>query len=104
MQKLLHMSKKSSTFVPDLGIVPDQTIKTIRVMKKECVFRAQWMGKRYAIYVEPHPKKEDEVVFTTYCNRKRFDSWTWNSFEGAVGSILEDHPMFAIGDFRRVWG
>ena len=34
MQKHLHISKKSSTFVADLGIVPDRTIKTLRVMKK----------------------------------------------------------------------
>ena len=34
MQKLLHMSKKSSTFASDLGIVPDRTIKTLRVMRK----------------------------------------------------------------------
>ena len=34
IQKLLHMSKKSSTFVADLGIVPIRTIKHIRVMDK----------------------------------------------------------------------
>ncbi|MBQ2659710.1 hypothetical protein IJF85_01905, partial [Candidatus Saccharibacteria bacterium] len=34
MQKHLHISKKSSTFVADLGMVPDQTINTLKVMKK----------------------------------------------------------------------
>lgn len=34
MQKYLHMSKKSSTFAADLGIVPTTTIKTNRVMEK----------------------------------------------------------------------
>ena len=34
MQKYLHMSKKSSTFVADLGIVPSATIKYSRVMEK----------------------------------------------------------------------
>lgn len=61
------------------------------------------MGKRYAIYAEPNPKKENEVVFSTYCNRKRYDGWTWNSFEGAVGSLLEDHPEFSMEYFTRLW-
>lgn len=34
MQKYLHMSKKSSTFVADLGMVPTITNKYYRVMKK----------------------------------------------------------------------
>ena len=34
MQRYLHMSKKSSTFAADLGIVPDRTIKKDRVMEK----------------------------------------------------------------------
>ena len=42
MQKYLHMSKKSSTFVADLGIVPNRTNKTHRVMKVEkLIFRAE---------------------------------------------------------------
>lgn len=41
MQKLLHMSKKSSTFVPDLEIVPDQTLKTLRVMDKVEICKVQ---------------------------------------------------------------
>ena len=39
MQDYLHMSKKSSTFVPDLGIVPITTIKSLGVMKELCVFK-----------------------------------------------------------------
>lgn len=35
MQKLLHISKKSSTFVADLGIVPATTNKYNGVMKKK---------------------------------------------------------------------
>lgn len=34
MQKYLHIWKKSSTFVSDLGIVPATTIKLLRVMDK----------------------------------------------------------------------
>lgn len=57
------------------------------------------MGKRYAIYAEPHPKREGEVVFVNYVNRKRYDGMLWQSFEGAVGSILDDFPGFSMDYF-----
>lgn len=44
MQIYLHIWKKSSTFVPDLGIVPSTTIRYHRVMKKRCVFRIEVEG------------------------------------------------------------
>lgn len=40
MQFYLHMSKKSSTFVSDLGIVPFATIKSFRVMTKQVKAKA----------------------------------------------------------------
>lgn len=33
------MSKKSSIFAADLGIVPTATIKYYRVMKQDCIFK-----------------------------------------------------------------
>lgn len=65
-------------------------------MKKECVFRAQFAGKRYVIYAVPKPKREGEVVYTTYLNRKRLDIFYWESFEGALGSILMEFPAFSM--------
>lgn len=42
--RVLHISKKSSTFVADLGIIPATTIKHYRVMKKSC--RTVTLGRR----------------------------------------------------------
>ena len=49
MQKLLHMSKKSSTFVADLGIVPSTTKNNNRVMKEKCIFRVQFAGDMWRV-------------------------------------------------------
>lgn len=43
------MSKKSSTFVADLGIVPDQTIKTLRVMDKVEICKVQIGAEIYKV-------------------------------------------------------
>lgn len=43
LQNNLHMSDKMCIFAADLGIVPSVTIKSLRVMKKECIFKA-WGG------------------------------------------------------------
>ena len=45
LQFYLHISKKSSTFVPDLGIILILTIKYIRVMKSLCLCRFMIGGK-----------------------------------------------------------
>ena len=49
MQIYLHMSKKSSTFVADLGIVPDQTIKALRVMDKLEICKVQIGAEIYKV-------------------------------------------------------
>ena len=51
----------------------------------------------------PHPKFEGEVVFVTYKDRRRLDAFTWSSFEGAVGSIMQEHPFFDCENFGRLW-
>ena len=88
MQNLLHMSKKSSTFVADLGIVPVLTIKTNRVMRKKVVCRFMIGGKilrlvertetggRWSDYVIMDGRKRAEHgrVFNTY-------ETAWDTFE-----------------------
>ena len=49
IQKLLHMSKKSSIFVADLGIVPTATIKTLRVMDKVEICKVQIGAEIYKV-------------------------------------------------------
>jgi hypothetical protein len=43
------MSKKSSTFVADLGIVQTTTNKNNRVMKETCIFRVQYFGEMWRV-------------------------------------------------------
>lgn len=64
MQKLLHMSKKSSTFASDLGIVPDRTIKTLRVMDKVEICKVQIGTEIYKVnqLVKNNAPKEEYRV------------------------------------------
>ena len=50
MQNNLHISKKSSTFVADLGIVPTATNKYNRVMEKKCIFKCYAQGEWWYVY------------------------------------------------------
>ena len=59
MQKYLHMSKKSSTFVADLGIVPTATIKHNRVMKRKNALNA--LGEKERKLVLPLGRKSINV-------------------------------------------
>ena len=56
MQKYLHISKKSSTFVADLGIVPTATIKCNRVMAKKNALNA--LGEKERRLVLPLGRKK----------------------------------------------
>ena len=49
MQKYLHMSKKSSIFAVDLGIVPTATIKYYRVMEKVEICKVQIGAEIYKV-------------------------------------------------------
>lgn len=70
---------------------------------KQCIFRCQFDGKCYSIYASMHPKREGELIYWTYVGRRLFDHFHWDSFEGAVGSILLSNHDFHMSDFRKVW-
>lgn len=72
-------------------------------MKKEVVFRCQFGGSRYWVEVLEHPKKKDGVVYATYKDRRRLDTFTWGTLEGAIGSIMQEHPGFSTIKFVEVW-
>ena len=74
MQKYLHMSKKSSTFVADLGIVPSATIKTNRVMKKECVFRVEVEGSLWRVVKYPKKTLDGAHLYKIEHNRRVYDT------------------------------
>lgn len=103
MQNNLHISKKSSTFVADLGIVPTATIKYYRVMKKECVFKCQIDGKWYKVYKVPHQYFTREYQYVTYCGRRRLEGFQWSCIGSAVGAILDMIKPEWLNDIRVVW-
>ena len=65
----MHISKKSSIFVADLGIVPAITIKYIRIMEKNCVFKIEYHGDLYRVV--KHPYNYDGTVFVFRVEHKR---------------------------------
>lgn len=72
-------------------------------MNKECIFRCRFGGQGYSIYAEPHPKREGEWIYWTYVGRRKFDIFSWASFEGAIGSILCVCEDFDVHTFGKVW-
>ena len=68
MQKYLHMSKKSSIFASDLGLVPSATNKYNRVMKKACIFRVDGGKGIYRVYEQT--TRGGYVMFAVYKGRR----------------------------------
>lgn len=88
MQYLLHISKKSSIFVPDLGIVPTITLKKGKDMKKKCVFRCQSNGVVYRVLMEPWKEAVDGVRYVVYEGRKKAQCPWWYGKEYAIEEAL----------------
>lgn len=88
------MSKKSSTFAADLGIVPITTNKYYRVMKtKKVIFRAEGanQGLVHVVYVKSLKGNYYEVMR----ERRKVDGvsryWTLtNAMQAAVGLCEKD--------------
>jgi hypothetical protein len=72
-------------------------------MEKRKVFVCRFCGKSYTVYAMPHPKIEGKEGYATYVGRRRLDMFTWDSFEGAIGSILGEHPEFNFTVFGEFW-
>ena len=68
----LHMWKKSSIFVVDLGIVPAITIRYLKSMKELCVFRCQSEGMMFKVYEVSVPTAPHGYYYYLYCGRKRW--------------------------------
>lgn len=90
MQKYLHMSKKSSTFVADLGIVPAITNKYNESMEKECIFRCQRNGRTYRVIAVPNEKTSRGMMYFAYIGRRRLEPMGWYNPEFAIDSVLCD--------------
>lgn len=89
MQKLLHISKKSSTFVPDLEIVPSITLKKGNNMAKMCIFRCQSNGVVFRVIQEPFNDAVDGVRYVVYEGRKKAQCPWWYNRAYAIETALE---------------
>lgn len=71
MQKYLHISKKSSTFAADLGIVPSATIKYNRVMEKVEILKVDCKPRKVRIYRVD--MENGNCLFMVYEGRKKVE-------------------------------
>ena len=89
MQFYLHMSKKSSTFVAGLGIVPTITNKYNRVMNEKTICKMQFGGKIYRI-VERGEIGGRWHDYRIMCGRKRIEGVCDCSTCRAAYDVFED--------------
>lgn len=88
LQFYLHMSKKSSTFVSDLGIVPTATINNIRDMKK-CIFKCQNGKMIVGVYTDQQKwSMHGEPIYRVYHNRKWMWRQNWFKLEDALQACI----------------
>ena len=101
MQKNLHISKKSSTFASDLGIVPTTTIKKNRVMKEKCIFRVQTFGRMWRV-MESVEQDENGRYKYRIMNKRR----VCEKFSRANGrTAIEQCMRYALGCSIEIgWG
>ena len=83
------MSKKSSIFVADLGMVPSATIKYYRVMERVCIFKALKGNEWWYLYRYPNARASRGCVYRVYCGRRWYDRISWFGYEMALGQLLE---------------
>lgn len=101
MQIYLHMSKKSSTFVPDLGIVPIVTIKNYRVMKKECVFKVEVEGFLWKVVKYPITNRYGAHLYRIEHNRRVIS----RGYHMCAQLKIEECLKYAFGcDVNVRWG
>lgn len=86
------MSKKSSTFVPDLGIVPSATIKSLRVMTKVLIFKCEGANRGFVHVVKFMPEGGD-VYYRVMRNRRNIGRYP-------VYSNLDTAIAFAVSVSR----
>lgn len=72
-------------------------------MKKVKLFVCRFGGKTFTIYAIPHNRIAGRLEYLTYVGRKRLDLFTWETFEGAVGSVLCEIPEFELERFKACW-
>lgn len=92
MQNYLHISKKSSIFAAELGIVPSATIKYNRVMKKEILCKVSADGVIYRLERVCWTGRGGGYTYRVYRARKRaveIDFPTWHTALSYMMGMVE---------------
>lgn len=84
MHEYLHISKKSSIFAPDLGIVPFITLKKGNNMARECVSKIEYKGELYRVVKCPYADNGRVVVFKVMHKRRVLAKFRSPSDRGAI--------------------
>lgn len=88
MQNYLHISKKSSIFAPDLGIVPTITLKKGKDMTNECVWKCQ-TGKVIVKVIKVNNDWRFKcTVYRVYIGRKWWCRMTYEQVEHALSAAI----------------
>lgn len=72
-------------------------------MSKQCVFRAQFKGRKFSIIEQDHPKREGCKIYWVYEDRRRLDAFYWSTLGCAIGSLLVEYSQDIVHDLRKVW-
>lgn len=103
MQIYLHISKKSSTFVADLGIVPTITKKSVNIMKKECIFKV-WGGSVWLRVLRVEVSSGGPVYYRVMMGRNMLDGVSdFEEKETAVDKAISLARLDVMSDEKGGW-
>lgn len=72
-------------------------------MDGQCVFRAQFEGRKFRIIEQDQPKREGKKIYWVYEGRRRIDANYWFSLGAAIGSVLLEHSSDVVRDLTDRW-
>lgn len=72
-------------------------------MDGQCVFRAQFKGRKFRIIELDNPKLAGSVVYWVCEDKRRLDPVLWKSLGAAIGSLLMEYSPDTVHELRRVW-
>lgn len=96
MQFYLHMSKKSSIFAVDLGIVPSSTFNYILVMKRVCIWKCKISTTSFGVYRVTPFSGSNNVCFRVYMGHK----WIGGDYERVEDALRVAVYMSLFGNYN----
>lgn len=82
------MSKKSSTFVADLGIVPSITCKNVLYMAKSVIVKIAKGNEIWSVQRMSKGSFWGGECFRVYCGRRWYSHVAWETYEYALACLL----------------